>query len=381
MMVMVSPDDPVPAKVGVLSPVLLSVLLPPVSVPAVRSGAAGAAGAVVSMVTASAGLGALVLPAVSTRPVVMLCAPSVSGVTGVRIVLPLSSVVAVAGTATPSTYSTGVVPAGTTPTLKSGVLSPVLLSVLLPPLSVPAVRSGAAGADGAVVSIVTASAALGALVLPAASTRPVVMLCAPSVSGVTGVRIVLPLPSVVAVAGTATPSTYSTGVVPAGTTPTLKSGVVSTVPLSVLLLPLSVAAVMSGAAGADGAVVSMVTASAGLGALVLPAVSTRPVVMLWAPSVSGVTGVRIVLPLPSVVVVAGTATPSTYSTGVVPAGTTPTLKSGVLSPVLLSVLLLPVSVVRSGAAGADGAVVSMVTASAGLGALVLPAASVTVVVI
>jgi hypothetical protein len=31
--------------------------------------------------------------------------------------------------------------------------------------------------------------------------------------------------------------------------------------------------------------------------------------------------------------------------------------------------------------GADGAVVSMVTASAGLGALVLPAASVTVVVI
>ena len=264
---------------------------------------------------------------------------------------------------------------------KVGVLSPVLLSVLLLPVSVPAVRSGAAGAAGAVVSMVTASAGLGALVLPAASTRPVVMLCAPSVSGVTGVRIVLPLPSVVAVAGTATPSTYSTGVVPAGTTPTLKSGVVSTVPLSVLLLPLSVAAVMSGAAGADGAVVSMVTASAGLGALALPAVSTRPVVMLWAPSVSGVTGVRIVLPLPSVVVVAGTATPSTYSTGVVPAGTTPTLKSGVLSPVLLSVLLLPVSVVRSGAAGADGAVVSMVTASAGLGALVLPAASVTVVVI
>ena len=113
----------------------------------------------------------------------------------------------------------------------------------------------------------------------------------------------------------------------------------------------------------------------------MPAVSTKPVVMLCAPSVSGVTGVRIVLPLPSVVAVAGTATPSTYSTGVVPAGTTPTLKSGVLSPVLLSVLLLPVSVVRSGAAGADGAVVSMVTASAGLGALVLPAASVTVVVI
>ena len=160
MMVMVSPAVPVPANVGVLSPVLLSVLLLPVSVPAVRSGADGAAGAVVSMVTASAVLGALVLPAVSTKPVVMLWAPSVSGVTGVRMVLPLPSVVAVAGTATPSTYDTGVVPAGTTPTLKSGVVSTVALSVLLLPLSVAAVMSGAAGADGAVVSTVTANAGL-----------------------------------------------------------------------------------------------------------------------------------------------------------------------------------------------------------------------------
>ena len=175
MIVIVSPDDPVPAKVGVLLPVLLSVLLLPVSVPAVRSGAAGAEGAAVSIVTANAGLGALVLPAVSTRPVDMLCAPSVNGVTGVRIVLPLPSVVAVAGTATPSTYSTGVVPAGTTPILKSGVVSIVALSVLLLPLSVAAVISGAAGAAGAVVSMVTASAGLGALVLPAGSVTVVVI--------------------------------------------------------------------------------------------------------------------------------------------------------------------------------------------------------------
>ena len=71
MIVMVSPAVPVPAKVGLLLPVLLSVLLLPVSVPAVRSGAAGAAGAVVSMVTASAGLGALVLPAGSVTVVVI----------------------------------------------------------------------------------------------------------------------------------------------------------------------------------------------------------------------------------------------------------------------------------------------------------------------
>lgn len=56
LMVMVSPGDPVPANVGVLSPVLLSVLLLPVSVPAVRSGAAGVAGTAVSMVTINAGL-------------------------------------------------------------------------------------------------------------------------------------------------------------------------------------------------------------------------------------------------------------------------------------------------------------------------------------
>ena len=59
MIVMVSPADPVPANVGLLLPVLLSVLLLPVSVPAVRSGAAGVAGAVVSMVTINA---ALVMP-------------------------------------------------------------------------------------------------------------------------------------------------------------------------------------------------------------------------------------------------------------------------------------------------------------------------------
>ena len=71
MMVMVSPAVPVPANVGVLSPVLLSVLLLPVSVPVVRSGAAGASGAVVSLVTASAGLGALTLPAASVAVVVI----------------------------------------------------------------------------------------------------------------------------------------------------------------------------------------------------------------------------------------------------------------------------------------------------------------------
>lgn len=58
---------------------------------------------------------------------------------------------------------------------------------------------------------------------------------------------------------------------PAGT---LKVGVVSLVWLSVLLVPVSLAASRSGAAGVAGSVVSMVTFSAGLGALWLPAAST-----------------------------------------------------------------------------------------------------------
>ena len=92
MMVMVSPGEPVPANVGVLSPVLLSVLLLPVSVPAVRSGAAGVAGAVVSMVTVNAGL---VMPLAGV--VVIWCAPSVK--TGdVNVQVPSGATTAVPNT-------------------------------------------------------------------------------------------------------------------------------------------------------------------------------------------------------------------------------------------------------------------------------------------
>ena len=61
--------------------------------------------------------------------------------------------------------------------MKSGVLSLVRLSVLLVPLSVAAVMSGAAsGVAGGVVSIVTGSAVLAGLVLPARSTVWMAML-------------------------------------------------------------------------------------------------------------------------------------------------------------------------------------------------------------
>src|SRR5574343_748920 len=101
----------------------------------------------------------------------MLCEPSANGVLGVRMVLPWASVLTVAGTALPSTSRRTVsTPAGNAPMLKSGLGLAVLLSVLLLPVSVPAVMSGAvAGADGPVVSMVTGSRLLGSLVLPAAS--------------------------------------------------------------------------------------------------------------------------------------------------------------------------------------------------------------------
>ena len=62
--------------------------------------------------------------------------------------------------------------------------------------------------------------------------------------------------------------------VPAGSTLTLKLGVVSLVMPSVLLLPRSLSTVMVGAVGALGLTVSMTTASAGLAALSAPVLVT-----------------------------------------------------------------------------------------------------------
>ncbi len=70
----------VPVKVGVVSRVRLSELEEPVSLAGSRSGMLGAAGAVVSMVTASTVEAAEVLPAASVAVAVMLLTPSASAV-------------------------------------------------------------------------------------------------------------------------------------------------------------------------------------------------------------------------------------------------------------------------------------------------------------
>ena len=95
------PGSAVPVKVGVLSPVRSSVFDVPVSDAAARSGALGAAGAVVSMVTTIGAEAALVLPAASVAVVVMLCAPS-PRTPVVKVQLPAPSAVVVPTSVTPS---------------------------------------------------------------------------------------------------------------------------------------------------------------------------------------------------------------------------------------------------------------------------------------
>ncbi len=159
-------------------------------------------------------------------------------------------------------------------------------------------------------------------------------------------------------------------------------GVVALVMLSVLLLPASEPLVKSGAPGVEGAVASIVTVRPADAALVLPAASVTLVVNVCVPLVN-VLDVMLQLPEPSAVVVPSNVVPSvSYNLTVAPASAPLPVRVGVVTLVMLSVLLLPESeaLARSAAPGAVGAVVSTVTARPVDAELVLPAASVTLVV-
>ena len=89
------------------------------------------------------------------------------------------------------------------------------------------------------------------------------------------------------------------------------------------------------------------------------------------------------LPEPSAVVVPRSVVPSvSYSLMIEPGSALVPVMVGVVRLVMLSVLLLPKSdaLAKSGALGAVGAVASIVIDRTGEGALVLPAASVTLYV-
>src|SRR5947209_2712483 len=97
----------------------------------------------------------------------------------------------------------------------------------------------------------------------------------------------LPLPSAVPVPMRVLPPRNSCTLLLASAV-LVKVGVVTLVMLSVLDVPLSLAAVRSGAEGAAGALVSMVMLKAPERAETLPAASVALAVMLWLPSARAV---------------------------------------------------------------------------------------------
>src|SRR5205085_504504 len=110
------------------------------------------------------------------------------------------------------------------------------------------------------------------------------------------VMVQLPLPSAAAVPRRVLP-VKSLTVLPASAVP-VKVGVVLLVRLSVFELPVSLAAVRSGADGVLGAAVSIVMLRALEAVLVLPATSTAVAVMLCVP-MARILLVMVQLPLPS----------------------------------------------------------------------------------
>ena len=138
--------------------------------------------------------------------------------------------------------------------LMMGVLSPVESSVLELPVSDAAFKSGVPGALGVPVSIVIARALEAEEVLLEASVAVAAMLWAPSVKALT-VTDQFPEPSADALPTEPSTELVIATVLLASAVP-VKVGVLSLVSLSVLELPVSVAALISGVEGALGGVES-----------------------------------------------------------------------------------------------------------------------------
>jgi hypothetical protein len=126
-------------------------------------------GGVVSITIGNSGDDPLVFPLGSVNLTVMLWIPSAIALVGVILYVPLTGQTWVGVTAIPSTYSVTVSPGVQVP-VKVGLLLLVLSSVLLIPVSVAAVMSGADdGATGAVVSTTSSLVVASTLLFPALS--------------------------------------------------------------------------------------------------------------------------------------------------------------------------------------------------------------------
>ena len=221
---------PLPLKVGVAS----SVLCPPVTVPvcapwsSVMTTAAGALGALMSTTKGKSPVAALVSPPICATAV-KVCAPSARAVLGVKLQRPLASTVVLPATV-PSTLTTMVL-AGTPVPLTVGVVSLVRWSFWIAPvmpstLSLTPVMAGTPGISPRTSKFRSGP---GAPMLPAASTGATRMMCAPSASGVSGVKLHARVCGSTVVVPNSTPLSYTRTVsAPTGAVP-LNSGRLSSV--------------------------------------------------------------------------------------------------------------------------------------------------------
>ena len=223
----------------------------------------------------------------------------------------------------------------------------------------------------AAVSTVTTRPEDAAPVLPAASIARALRVCAPTARPLVA-NSQLPCALTVADPSRDAPS-YSATTLPSAAVP-VTTGAATLVTASVVLRPLSVAAVSLTDPGAAGAVVSMVTSRLPEPSRVLPAASRARVEKLWAPSAWALE-VMVQAPDRSAVAVPTTLPPTSRSMTLL-ASAVP-VKVGVVTLVSRSELEAPLSdaAVSEGADGADGGVVSMVIVRAADRPLVLPAGS------
>lgn len=166
---------------GVASAVRLSTFDEPVSDADIKSGAAGVAGGVESIVIGSAGLGADSLPAGSA--IIAVSDQSPFDMLGKSQFVTVGEATYVHDTVEPSAFAAVIVtllPSGTVPADTEGVVSFVRSSVLCGPRSDAGNRSGADGVVGAAVSIFNGSGAEAGEVFPAGSVVVVVIDQSPS---------------------------------------------------------------------------------------------------------------------------------------------------------------------------------------------------------
>ncbi|CAB4683570.1 unannotated protein [freshwater metagenome] len=351
-----------PDKDGVVSDVRLSVAEAPVSDEATRSGVP-AVGAEASMESNSAELAGDTFPAGSVITVLTDHSPSLNE--GKSQLLTDADATYVHDTVVPSDFLADTVtevPAGSTPPETDGVESDVRLSVAEAPVSDAFNKSGAPGADADVAIVIDNADVLP--VLPEASVTFATTDHAPSVkvprvhddaTPTVYVHVTSVAPGRLAVMTTTSPVAWPVSE---------NAGVASDVLLSVEDEPVSDDAARSTASPPTAFVSIPIESDVGL-LLVLPAGSVTDDVMVHVPS-------------PNVGNVQFVALPTTYeqvtvfvpfvalSVMVSPELPPVALNVGVLSFVLLSVLLVPVSelVARSGTPGAAGALASIETDNA-----------------